>query len=62
MDDIRYEFYATYIPSEDITVVWQNLYVKEDCIQRSLVSFYYGEPDDATTKSYSQMPLTAQFF
>jgi hypothetical protein len=59
---IRYDTYPVYLPTEDITVVWQDMWFEEDCIQRSLVGFYYGEPDDESTKDFSNMPLTAQFF
>ena len=58
----RYETYTSYIPAEDITVVWQDMWYKDECIQRSLIGFYYGEPDNKTTPDYSNMPLTAQFY
>lgn len=62
MPNVRYEFYTTYLPTEDITVVWQDLIVDNECIQRSLVGFYYGEPDEQSTENFSNMPLTAQFY
>jgi hypothetical protein len=58
---LRYDTYPTYIPTEDITVVWQDVWFEDDCIQRSLVGFYYGEPDESSTADFSNMPLTAQF-
>lgn len=59
---LRSEVYTTYMRSEDITVVWQNVWFENECMQRSLVGFYYGEPDERATKDFSTMPLTAQFF
>jgi len=59
---IYHEVYATYIPTEDITVVWQDVLFEGDCIQHSIVNFYYGEPDDASTAEFLNMSFTAQFF
>ena len=54
---------TNYIPEEDVTIVWQYINI-EDCefSQRTLVGWYYGEPDDRATEHYAQMPLTAQFY
>lgn len=59
---LRYDNYTTYLPSEDITIIWQDMWYEEECIQRSLVGFYYGEPDDKSTTDFSIMPFTAQFY
>lgn len=59
---LRYDNYTTYIRSEDITIVWQDMWFEDECIQRSLVGFYYGEPDARSTADFSNMPLTAQFY
>lgn len=61
LKQICHEIYPTYIPHEDITVVWQDVFLEGNCIQRSLVGFYYGEPDEKATADFSNMPLTAQF-
>ena len=57
---------TSYIPSEDITIVWQNMYKYvegegDELIQRNLIGWYHGEPDDHTTPHYSNAPLTAYF-
>lgn len=57
---LRYDVYVSYIPQEDITVVWQDVWFEDTCFQRSLVGFYYGEPDERSTQDFSNMPLTAQ--
>lgn len=61
MSKVRDEYRTTYIPSEDVTIVWQELYLDDEPLQTSLVGFYYGEPDEQSTKDFSNMPLTAQF-
>lgn len=60
---VRIEYTTNYIPSEDVTIIWQHVEI-EDCdfIQRALVGWYYGEPDDKSNEYYSSMPLIAQLF
>jgi hypothetical protein len=59
---IHEEIYTTYVHDEDITVIWQNVYYCGDLLQKSLIGFYYGQPDERNTKDFSDMPHTAQFF
>lgn len=61
-DGISYEYRTVYLHSEDITLVFQDLYLNGQQIQCTLTGFYYGEPDDKATEDFSVMPLTAQFF
>lgn len=58
---VRAEIHTTYVHDEDVTIVWQNLIVGDECIQRALIGWYCGEPDLETTKQYSNMPLIGQF-
>lgn len=58
---IRYDVDTSYIPDKDITVIWQDMYVDNELVQRTLAGFYYGEPDDGSTERFSNMPLNAQF-
>lgn len=59
---IREMIYTSYIKEEDITIVWQGLYDGEEPVQRTIVGWYYGAPDERFTKEYSRMPLAARFF
>lgn len=57
--------HTSYIPDEDITIVWQDMYKTDgkttDCLQRNLVGWYYGEPCADATALYSNAPLTAYY-
>lgn len=59
--DVRVEFYTTYIHEEDVTIVWQTLIVAGECIQKALVGWYCGEPDEKSTAFYSNMPTIGQY-
>lgn len=60
---VSIEFSTNYIREEDITIIWQHVNIEScDFSQRTLVGWYYGEPDDKSTEDFSSMPLTAQFF
>ena len=65
MPKIYTEIYTSYIPNEDITIVWQCMYQTDgktiECIQRALVGWYCGEPDDRVTPDYANMPLIGQY-
>ena len=61
MPTITTEIVTTYIPTEDITVVWQLLYVGDENIQRTIVGWYHGEPDDESTKTFSHLGVMAQY-
>lgn len=52
---------TTYLAEDDITVVWQLLFLNDEPVQRALTGWYYGRPDEKLTKEYSKMPLIAQF-
>ena len=56
------EITTTYLPSEDVTVIWQHVYICRDTLQRAIIGWYYGEPNDAIVQQYSNMPLIAQFY
>jgi hypothetical protein len=58
---VRTEVDTSYIPGDDITVVWQLMFVGDELVQRSLVGWYYGEADPAITPQYASLPLTAQY-
>lgn len=59
---ITAEITTNYIPAEDITIVWQHLYVGDESIQRTLVGWYHGEPDEKSTKTFSHLNVMAQYF
>ena len=56
------EIVTNYIPDEDITIVWQLLYVGEENIQRTLVGWYHGEPDERSTETFSHLGVMAQYY
>lgn len=63
---IKVEYYCSYIPTEDKTIVWQDLIAidnhdEQQLIQTALVGWYCGEPDDKVTKDYCSMPTIGQF-
>lgn len=58
---VRAEFHTTYVPSEDVTIVWQTLFVGGECVQRALVGWYCGESDPLATSLYNNMPLIGQY-
>ena len=57
---------TSYIPDEDITIVWQDMYKYtenegDELIQRNLIGWYCGEPDRNITAMYNTAPLTANY-
>lgn len=58
---VRAEVYTSYVPAEDVTIVWQILLVGDECAQRALVGWYCGEEDPELTKQYANMPLIGQY-
>lgn len=58
---ITTEITTTYLPSEDVTVIWKHAYIYDECISRTIVGFYYGEPDEKSTETFSFQSLTAEF-
>lgn len=61
MSKITTEITTNYIPGEDITIVWQLLYVDGENIQRTLVGWYHGEPDENATKDFSHLTVMGQY-
>lgn len=59
------EIHTTYVREEDITLVWQDMYLKFDghidCIQHALVGWYCGGPTEDFTEHYASMPLIGQY-
>lgn len=56
------EITTNYIPEEDITIIWQHMYLDNEPVQRSLIGWHFGETSEVEIKEYGNMPLTAQFF
>ena len=56
------EVYGAYVPGEDKTVVFHNVYVNGELIVSQLVGWYCGEPDAEATKSYGKSNSTAYYF
>lgn len=59
--EVRTELYATYIQVEDITVVWQHMYVGGEFIQRLIVGWYCGEPNERDTEQFSHLGILGQY-
>lgn len=61
MIHIYTEITTSYIPGDDITIIWQDMYKTDDekvtRIQRLVVGWYYGEPNDNSTAFFSQANL-----
>lgn len=56
------EVTTSYIPGDDITIIWQDMFLNGEHVQRSLIGWHYGETSEVEIKEYGNMPLTAQFF
>ena len=59
--EVRTEFHVTYILTEDATIVWQYLFVGDECIQRTIVGWYHGDPDERSTEMFSRLGVMAQY-
>ena len=59
--NVRSKIETSYLPSDDITIIWKDLYVCDECVQRALVGFHYGETDAKATETFSFNPLIASF-
>lgn len=59
--NVRTEVTTNYLPAEDMTIVWKNLYVCDELVQRALVGFYCGEPDEKATYNYSFSSTIAEY-
>lgn len=59
------ETYTSYLPAEDVTIVWQDIFITDgkttDCIQHALVGWYCGEPDEHATAQYGISTLNANY-
>lgn len=59
------EIHTSYIPEDDITIIWQDMYRTDgnttDCIQRVVIGWYYGEPDERCTADFSDSALIANY-
>lgn len=66
MAKITTNYYVTYVPAVDNTVIWHEIWLHDgddkELVQMSIVGWYCGEPDDEMTKTFSQQSLVAQFF
>ena len=55
------EVYGSYIPTDDITVIFEEFRDKDNVPKRLIVrGFYYGEPDDAEVRTFYK-DLDAEF-
>lgn len=59
--EVRTELHTSYILEEDATIVWQYLYVGEECIQRTIVGWYHGSHDERSTNMFSHLGVMAQY-
>jgi len=59
--EVTTEITTCYIHEEDITIVWQLLYVGEVLVQRTLVGWYHGSPDEHGTEMFSRLGVMAQY-
>lgn len=59
--EVHTEIHTSYIPEEDATIVWQYLFVGEECIQRTIVGWYHGSPDERGTKTFSHLGVMSQY-
>lgn len=50
---MRKEIYTTYAPSADITYIMCDTYEGEEIKSTEVVGWYYGEPDEESTKLYN---------
>lgn len=58
---VRTEITTSYIHADDITIVWQDMFVGDELVQRILTGWYYGSSDIELTAQYADMPLIAQY-
>lgn len=61
MSKITTEITTNYIPEEDITIVWQLLYVDGENIQRTIVGWYHGETNEESTETFSRLGVMGQY-
>ena len=61
MERFRIDVATSYIEEDDITVVWNDLIFGDECIQRSLVGWYHGEPDARSTATFGTSTLNGTY-
>ena len=66
MAKIYTEVNTSYIPDEDTTIIWQDMYKYvegegDTHIQRALIGWYHGKPEDKYTAYHSQSTLNANY-
>ena len=66
MAKIYTEINTSYIPEEDITIIWQDMYKYiegegDEHIQRALSGWYHGRPAENTTAYYGNNPLISNY-
>jgi hypothetical protein len=61
MENVSDVIRVTYIPSEDVTIIWRDLYVGDNIAETSIVGWYHGEPHDDATATFSSNSLTARY-
>jgi hypothetical protein len=49
-------FRAIYIPVEDISVIFKEIYKDDEIKTREVVGFYHGEPDEYSTCLFLNSP------
>lgn len=59
--NLRYETETTYIAELDRTIIWREVYLGDEPVQTMLVGWYYGEPDEKSTETFSFFPLIATY-
>lgn len=59
--EVTTEITTDYIPGEDITIVWQLMSICGECLQRTLVGWYHGSPDERSTEQFSRLGVMAQY-
>lgn len=52
---------VTYDASADRTVVWRHTYVNNEPVSLTIAGWYFGEPDDEATNTFSNDTHTAYF-
>jgi hypothetical protein len=60
------EINTSYIPDEDTTIIWQDMYKYtegegDELIQRAVIGWYHGAPEDRYTDYFSKSSLIANY-
>ena len=46
------EYFSEYVPALDISVIFKQRCSKQEILSLEVVGFYFGEPDEKSTKKY----------